>query len=236
MSNVLETGKFLDNVGLSQLWGLILAGFVAQEAGKGLSTNDFTDELAQKLNDIAEGAQVNVIESVKVNGVALEVTEKGVNIQVPTGTLAALDKVSQEHLDEALFALIAGKADKANTLAGYGITDAYTQEQTNTAIDTAVRTAVASTYKVKGSITLAELPTVGMVTGDVYNIKEDFVTTDAFVEGAGLSYKAGTNVVYTETGWDCLAGTYDFSDFLRKDDIRSLTPEEIEEICQMPTV
>lgn len=235
MANVLE-GLFLDNVGLSQLWGLILAGFVAQEEGKGLSTNDFTDELLAKLNGIKAGAQVNVIESVKVNGVALKVTEKGVNIEVPTGALAALDKVKQEHLDEALLALINGKADKATTLAGYGITDAFTKEETGQAIDTAVKSAVSKVYKFKGSVAFADLPTTGQENGDVYNVSEAFTTTDAFVEGAGVEYPAGTNVAWVaDTGkWDCMAGTYDFSDFLKKDDIRSLTPEEIADICKMP--
>ena len=52
--------KFLDNNGLLYLWGKIKAAFVAKEAGKGLSTNDFTTELKNKLDGIATGAQVNV--------------------------------------------------------------------------------------------------------------------------------------------------------------------------------
>ncbi len=39
--------------------------------GKGLSTNDFDDDAQTKLAGIATGAQVNVIETVKVNGTAL---------------------------------------------------------------------------------------------------------------------------------------------------------------------
>lgn len=52
--------------------------------GKGLSTNDFTNELKTKLEGVAGGAQVNVIETVKVNGSALTVTDKAVNIEVLT--------------------------------------------------------------------------------------------------------------------------------------------------------
>lgn len=52
--------KFLDNNGLLYLWSKIKAAFVAKEAGKGLSTNDFTTELKNKLDGIATGAQVNV--------------------------------------------------------------------------------------------------------------------------------------------------------------------------------
>lgn len=52
--------KFLDNNGLLYLWSKIKEKFVAKETGKGLSTNDFTTELKNKLDGIATGAQVNV--------------------------------------------------------------------------------------------------------------------------------------------------------------------------------
>lgn len=51
--------------------------------GKGLSTNDFTDDLNTKLAGIATGAEVNTINTVKLNGEALTVTDKSVNIEVP---------------------------------------------------------------------------------------------------------------------------------------------------------
>lgn len=51
--------------------------------GKGLSTNDLTDALKAKLEGIAEGAQVNVIETVKVNGEALTPADKAVDIVIP---------------------------------------------------------------------------------------------------------------------------------------------------------
>lgn len=61
-----------------------LAGKVNVEAGKGLSSNDFTDDLLSKLNGIAAGAQVNVLEAVKVNGTALQIADKAVNIPIAT--------------------------------------------------------------------------------------------------------------------------------------------------------
>ena len=45
--------------------------YVAKVTGKDLSTNDYTDAEKTKLSGISAGAQVNVIESVKVNGTAL---------------------------------------------------------------------------------------------------------------------------------------------------------------------
>ncbi|MGN0098958.1 MAG: hypothetical protein ACI38Y_06505, partial [Candidatus Methanomethylophilaceae archaeon] len=55
---------------------------VDAEAGKGLSTNDYTTTEKNKLSGIATGAQVNVIESVKVNGSALTPSGKAVNIDL----------------------------------------------------------------------------------------------------------------------------------------------------------
>lgn len=54
--------------------------------GKGLSTNDYTTAEKNKLSGIDTGAEVNVIESVKVNGTALTVTGKAVDVTVPTKT------------------------------------------------------------------------------------------------------------------------------------------------------
>lgn len=55
-------------------------------SGKGLSTNDYTTAEKTKLTSIAAGAQVNIIESIKVNGTAQTVTDKAINITVPTNT------------------------------------------------------------------------------------------------------------------------------------------------------
>ena len=47
-----------------------LNSYVKKDGSKVLSTNDFTTDLLNKLNGIAEGAQVNKIETIKVNGTA----------------------------------------------------------------------------------------------------------------------------------------------------------------------
>lgn len=54
----------LDKLGLVYFWGKIKTwvgnNYVAKENGKGLSTNDYTTAEKNKLNGIAEGAEVNV--------------------------------------------------------------------------------------------------------------------------------------------------------------------------------
>lgn len=89
-----STKKFLDENGLLYYDGKIkgrLNTKVDKEVGKGLSTNDLTNELKQtydetvtKVNQIiAEGGEPNVIETVKVNGTALTPdAERAVNIDL----------------------------------------------------------------------------------------------------------------------------------------------------------
>ena len=66
--------------------GQLESGKVDKVTGYGLSRNDFTDALKSKLDAIEAGSQVNVIESVKVNGTAKAVVNKAVDIAVPTKT------------------------------------------------------------------------------------------------------------------------------------------------------
>lgn len=112
---------------------------------------------------------------------------------------------------------------------------AYTKAETNTAINNAVGQAVTGVYKVKGSVAFANLPADGVSEGYVYNVTDAFTAGSTFVESErGRKYPAGTNVVYTESGWDAMAGVYDFSDFVKKTDIEDITEEEINAICVMP--
>lgn len=57
----------------------------------------------------------------------------------------------------------------------------------------------------KGSILFANIPTSGMVKGDMYNIENDFTTDSRFEEGAGVFVKAGTNIAWNGNKWDVLA-------------------------------
>ena len=80
---------------------------------------------------------------------------------------------------------------------------------TKNEVDNKISTAVGSVYKVKGTkATFAELPTEGVVVGDVWNIKDAFDLNDKH-------YPAGTNVVAASVKptitWDPLGGTVDLS-------------------------
>lgn len=101
--------RFLDLIGLQHLIGLIKDKFVQKESGMGLSKNDYTDEDKQKLstlktynvatteeagllssanlikiNGLEDGAEKNVITKIKRNGTLVNVSNKEVDISVPT--------------------------------------------------------------------------------------------------------------------------------------------------------
>ena len=60
----------------------------------------------------------------------------------------------------------------------------------------------------KGSIRFENLPPIDQVSvGWCYNIVEEFVTTDEFIEGRGFHYPQGTNIYKNaDNYWDCLSG------------------------------
>ena len=87
------------------------------------------------------------------------------------------------------------KANKANTLAGYGITDAFTKDE--------ISSKISSVYRYKGSVeTKTDLPSENLTEGDVYNVKD---TGDNYAWVAPVGELAGF--------WDKLAGDIDLSSY-----------------------
>ena len=100
-------------------------------------------------------------------------------------------------------------------------------EQTASQVQDAIKSAITGVYTPKGSIAFSALPTAAAGNkGWVYNVADAFTTTAAFVEGAGHSYGAGTNVVCVDAGsgsykWDVLAGIIDLTE-LSADEVQTL--------------
>lgn len=122
---------------------------------------------------------------------------------------------------------ISNKADKATTLSGYGITDAYTMDE--------IDGKIGSVYTAAGSTLFSGLPAADATTlGKVYNITNQFTTTTDFVEGASHLYTAGTNVVVVEVPaaeeggeptymYDILQGFVDMSDYALASDVTTVS-------------
>lgn len=160
----------------------------AQSAEQTISTN--------LQNEIDRSTQVDTQHTNAINkevqdrkeAIATEVSDRNAAILVETNRAKAkeeeLDNKITDHTT-ATNAALALKADKSDT---------YTKAQ--------VDAKLSGAYKVKGSSTFEALPKDNNVVGDVYNI------INAFSLG-GKHYDAGTNVVWTEDGWDALSGSFD---------------------------
>lgn len=160
----------------------------AQSAEQTISTN--------LQNEIDRSTQIDTQHTNAINkevqdrkeAIATEVSDRNAAILVETNRAKAkeeeLDNKITDHTAATNVAL-ALKADKSDT---------YTKAQ--------VDAKLSGAYKVKGSSTFEALPKDNNVVGDVYNI------TNAF-NLSGKHYDAGTNVVWTEEGWDALSGSFD---------------------------
>lgn len=147
-------------------------------------------------NEIDRSTQIDTQHTNAINkevqdrkeAIATEVSDRNAAILVETNRAKAkeeeLDNKITDHTT-ATNAALALKADKSDT---------YTKAQ--------VDAKLSGAYKVKGSSTFEALPKDNNVVGDVYNI------TNAF-NLSGKHYDAGTNVVWTEDGWDALSGSFD---------------------------
>lgn len=73
----------------------------------------------------------------------------------------------------------------------------------------AISESFSGALRPMGTVAFANLPAVTSASaGDMYNISDEFVTTSDFVEGAGITEPAGSNVYKTVAGkWDILAGS-----------------------------
>ena len=180
----------------------------AEHAGEWLTTNG-TDAAWSAL-PIATASSLGVVKvgtnlSVSADG-TISTTANVASVAGKTGVVTldktdvGLDKVDNtadldKPISTATQAALDGKADKATTLAGYGIADAYTK--------TEIDGMVASTFHYKGTKpTYAELPVEGNQIGDVWNIEQADPTHGV---------KAGDNVAWNGTDWDVLAGITDLS-------------------------
>ena len=87
--------------------------------------------LETKMTTIEEGAQVNIIEKVKVNGVEQEITGKAVDISVPTGALASKDKITEADLDETLAEKVNASDEASHTHDNKTVLDGITEDDVN---------------------------------------------------------------------------------------------------------
>lgn len=238
--------SFLSKSGLTSLWSKLKEKFVAKEAGKGLSTNDYTTEEKQKLAGLSNytlpQASATTLGGVKV-GEGLDVAAgvlslgehdhtaadvSGLSQVATSGAYADLTGTPTIPTDNSQLANGAGyqtseQVEAAITEKGYQTASQVQSAITSKGYQTAsqVQSAISAAGHLKRAI-VAQLPQAGSADANtVYMMKED---------GA-----AGENV-YTEWmviegAWERIGSTdVDLSGYLQETDMVEITDEEIDEI------
>ena len=194
--------EYLDKSGLTLLISKIksaLGGKVDVVSGKGLSTNDYTSAEKQKLSGIANGAQVNVIESVKVNGTKLTPSSKAVDVTVPT-------KTSQLTNDSGYQS--ATNVESIITAKGY-----QTQSQVQSLINSAVGNITSIRYE-----KVTSLPATGS-NGVIYLVAHSHGTQDIYDEYIWLS----ETKTYEKIGNTDI----DLSAYVKKSELTAITTNDL---------
>lgn len=176
-----------------------LGGKVDVVSGKGLSTNDYTSAEKQKLSGIANGAQVNVIESVKVNGTKLTPSSKAVDVTVPT-------KTSQLTNDSGYQS--ATSVESIITAKGY-----QTQSQVQSLINSAVGNITSIRYE-----KVTSLPATGS-NGVIYLVAHSHGTQDIYDEYIWLS----ETKTYEKIGNTDI----DLSAYVKKSELTAITTNDL---------
>lgn len=222
--------KKLNGAGLEVLWGLIkdLVNSLSIPTKTSDLTNDsnfvsdgtyvhtdqnFTSALKDKLDGISGGAQVNVIETVKVNGTALTPTAKAVDIPVPTNN------------------------NQLANGAGY-----QTATDVNNAIDAKLQAYIKPKGSLAfANLPTPSSANLGWMwnMSDGFTIDNRF---EEYEQGVTKTYPKGTNVYVIESSpaegstpavykFDVYQGFIDLSGYATKDDVETLTTLEIQNIC-----
>lgn len=204
---IAKENKVVHGDDLTMIGQLIKEKFVRKEAGKGLSTNDYTTAEKEKLAGI-EGAVPSSSEPL-MDGSA------------SAGASTAFARGDHRHPTDTSRAPLASPEFTGTPTAPTAAQGTNsTQIATTAFVKTAVDAAVGTVYKLKGSkATYADLPATGNQIGDVWN-----------VVAAYGNYPAGTNWAWDGEAWDALGGAIDLSGYAPND---ALTSQEVTELLNL---
>ena len=178
------------------------------------------ESLADRVDDIVTtGGEPNVIESIMVNGTTQTVTNKAVDIAVPTNVsdltndsgfqanileMIKVNGTTQSIVDKAADITVPTAVSELTNDSGF---------QTADQVQDAISSAVSSAYRYRGSVaTYADLPEAPGV-GDVYDVQEN-----------------GMNYAWNGSAWDSLGQLIDTSTLWTTTNLTAITTAEIDAI------
>lgn len=144
----------------------------------------------------AHGALTLTAQQIEVNGSAV-LTGDSISKSIPASTSASDTKIPTEL---AVATAIESKADKSTTLAGYGITDAYTKTETGEQITSAVNTAKSELQTaIDGKVAKSDITTT---IADSSVASDTKVPSEKAVASAVEEVKAVASTAYKYKGSD----------------------------------
>lgn len=203
------------------------------------NNGDGTSNFATQSYVDTYGGKIDVI---KVNGSTQTITNKTVDITVPTKTSDLTNDsnfpvdANYVHTDNNFTTTLKNKLDgiaagaEVNVNADWNASSgdaqilnkpttvsSFTNDagyQTASQVETAINTKIASAYIYKGSVaTYSDLPASGNTAGDVYDVQS-----------------SGVNYAWTGTAWDALGSYVDTSLYWAKSELVAMTTSEINAI------
>lgn len=223
----MATKNYLDKSGLQFFWGKVKDWI----AGKHLLSYDSqgltTAEKAQARSNIgAVSYEEQTLSSAQRSQARTNIgagTYSKPSDGIPKADLASAVQSSLNKADSALQSVPSATYNTAGivVLSTDIEADAANDNKATTpsAVIHYVSTQIGSPFKYGGSITFENLPSTPSAAdaNSIYNITDSFTTTSAFIEGAGKTYPAGTNVIVATISstykYDVMSGFLDLSPY-----------------------
>ena len=178
----------------------LLSGKVNTESGKGLSKNDFSDAYKTKLNGIEDGAEVNIIETIKVDNTALNPDSNRVvnidlsgkeNVSNKTTSISSSSTDTQYPSAKAVHTGLNSKENTSNKVTSISSSSTDTQYPSAKAVYTGLNGKEDKSNKVtsmSSSSTDAQYPSAKAVYDELESIKtvldeNDIKETEKWLKG-----------------------------------------------------
>lgn len=200
-------------------------GNFVQDAAYKHTDNNYTDAEKTKVAGVAAGAQVNTLEAITVNGTAASISNKTVNITVPTDNKDIANGAGYQTASDVEAKGYQTAANVKTTVEGYGY-------QTSSQVESAI---AAKGYQTASQVEAAVAAAVGKVTSITYSVVESLPATGE----AGVIYLlanggAENQNLYDEYIW--LGSKYeklgtkelDLSGYVKTADLVAMTTAEID--------
>ena len=203
--------KYLNLEGLKHLVDLLkemINSKVEKVDGKGLSTVDFTTAYETKLKGIKDGAEVNKIDTISVNGSDLPIGNKKVNIEIPDTSEFQTAAEVEEDITEKGYQT-AAEVESTISKKGY---------QTSAQVSSAIASAIKGIQGIKYSVVTA-LPQSGEA-GTIY-----------LVSNSGSGKNIYDEYIWVTDKFELLGTTeVDLTGYLKDTDLVEITEAEVDEL------